>query len=326
MIALACYLLVTRNPESNNIQALNYVLFLLGLPLILASNHFITKALDYRMPWVTFKERRFVLQVILGLLISLACITILYMVLKKLYTATDPDILQLLLINIYGTAIIIPVITIYFGLKFLKEWNRYKLESERLEKENARSQMMSLRNHLDPHFLFNNLNILSSLMDHDIQLSQSYLEKFAEVYRTILKSELSDLTTLGEEIRLINAYIYLIQIRWKDGLIIEMKVDEEDMTFALPPLSGQMLIENAIKHNVISKTLPLKITIRILDNNYLEITNSKNLKKFQSTKSGGTGLDNIKNRYAYFTDIPVIIEDTDKYFRVSLPLLEVEAV
>ena len=325
MVVLAGYLLLNRNPESNDIQALNYVLILLGLPTIIFCNHYITKILDNRLPWVTYKERRFILQVLIGLLVSLVCITLLYIVLKKIYTDTDPDTLQLLLINIYGIALIVPVISIFFGLKFLNEWNRYKLESERLEKENARSQMMSLRNHLDPHFLFNNLNILSSLMDHDIELSQTYLVKFAEVYRTILKSELSDLTTLSEEMELIRAYIFLIQIRWKDGLDIEIKFDDKELNYALPPLSVQMLIENAIKHNVISKSSPLRIDLEISDK-YLKVTNSKELKLSNKSKSGGTGLENIKNRYAYFTDIPVLIEDSEKHFSVSLPLLEVESV
>lgn len=324
MFLVALYLLVTRNTESNDIGGLTVVLFLLGAPLIVLCNKLITKVLDYRLTWTIYKEKRFALQVILGLLISLGCINGLYIILKELYTDSAPDSLQLILINIYSALIIIPTISIYFGLKFLNEWNTYKLEAERLQKENAHSQMMSLRNHLDPHFLFNNLNILSSLIDLDVALSKKYLEKFAEVYRTILRSKLSDLTTLSEELQLMDAYTYLVKIRWKDALFIHTNIPDEVKEKAIPPLAAQMLIENAIKHNTISKSDPLHISIEVIDGNFLEISNTKNIKEYSDIKKTGTGLLNIKNRYEYFTEQSVEVLEDDTTFRVKLPLLTIE--
>ena len=187
------------------------------------------------------------MQVLLGLIVSLLITNVLYVILKHLYTRTPPEIEQIILLNLFGAAIVVPVITILLGVKFLQQWNQSQLEAERLQKENARSQMMSLRNHLDPHFLFNNLNILSSLMDHDIDLSKEYLSKFAEVYRTILRSELSDLITLSEEMKLVDAYNYLIKIRWQDAVLFSTNIEDHHFTKVLPPLTIQMLIENVIK-------------------------------------------------------------------------------
>lgn len=296
----------------------------LAIALILVSNYIVTSILDRLVPWDIYKIKRFILQVLLGLTVSLGIINGLYILLKNNFTDTAPDTIQLILLNTYGAAIVIPIIAIYFGIKFLKAWSNTQLEAERLQKENARSQMMSLRNHLDPHFLFNNLNILSSLMDHDIELSKSYLEKFAEVYRTILKSELSDLTTLSDEIKLIDAYIYLVKIRWRDALDISININEEDLKKALPPLSGQMLIENVIKHNTISKSSIMKIELKSVDNSFLSVSNSKKPKIYSDNTKSGTGLINIQNRYAYFTNRKVEVTDGPKNFEVKLPLLTIE--
>lgn len=321
---IAAILLYTRTPESNDAQSLSIVLGLLAIVLIILGNYLVTTLLDRLVPWKEYKIRRFFCQVVLGLAVSLLFINGLYFGLKHLYTHSPPDIEQLILINSYSASIIIPTISIYFGIKFLRAWNTSQLEAEQLQKENARSQMMSLRNHLDPHFLFNNLNILSSLIDHDVSLSKTYLEKFAEVYRTILKSELSDLISLRKEMELIDAYTYLIKIRWRDALDISIDIHDDDLNKAIPPLAGQMLIENVIKHNTISRSNPMQIHIKSANGSFLEISNTIKPKKYDDEKKSGTGLINIKNRYAYFTDRQVAIEQDGGYFKVMLPLLEIE--
>lgn len=320
----AIYLIYSRTTESSDESTLTVILILLAVSLITTANYIITRILDKILSWKRYKLLRFFTQVIVGLIISLLIINGSYYILKNWYTDAPPDWQQLMLINIYASAIVIPFIALYFGVKFLRAWNQSELETERLMKENTRSQMMSLRNHLDPHFLFNNLNILSSLMDYDIDLSKEYLNKFAEVYRTILKTELSDLISLDQEVKLINAYLYLIKVRWQDAVVVENKLEGNLNAKALPPLSGQMLIENAIKHNVISKSYPLHITIEAPEGSHLIVTNSVKPKLGQTENNTGTGLINIENRYAFFTDKKVVIEKTDKTFKVMLPLLEIE--
>ena len=318
------YFVITRNDESNNIGELTIIFLLLAFPIITLVNGFINWFLNKFLPWNRFRIRRFFVQVILGLIISLLITNALYFVLKSVYTRTPPEPEQIILLNLFGAAIIIPVITILLGIKFLQEWNQSQLETERLQKENARSQMMSLRNHLDPHFLFNNLNILSSLMDYDIALSKDYLAKFAEVYRTILKSELSDLITLEEEMNLVDAYTYLIKVRWQEGIQINTHLDSSQMEKVLPPLAVQMLLENAIKHNTISRTDPITIDISVDDDSFLEVKNTKRIKKYIDKNRKGTGLENIKRRYEYFTDKKVVIKNSEDTFEVLLPLLNIE--
>ncbi|MEL6390894.1 MAG: histidine kinase [Bacteroidota bacterium] len=322
LIGVAFFLHQYHDTETDSPLLLTSILVILGVAGMILANRLVTIALDRALPWVRYQSYRFVVQLVLGLVVSLLIVNGLYFLLKQLYTETAPDLGQIILVNVYSALLILPCISVYFGIKFVRAWNQSQLETEQLLKENARSQMMSLRNHLDPHFLFNNLNILSSLMDHDLELSKRYLDRFAEVYRTILRSELSDLTTLEEELRLMKAYIYLIKIRWKNGLDIHIDIDDSHLSKALPPLSGQMLLENAIKHNTITSQAPMTISITA-DDKALIVENSKNLKQFDQSSHSGTGLQNITNRYAYFTDRSPQIQNLDDRFVVQLPLLTI---
>jgi LytS/YehU family sensor histidine kinase len=160
-------------------------------------------------------------------------------------------------------------------------------------------------------------------MDKDIELSKIYLNKFAEVYRVILKTEYSDLTTLQEELKLIEAYVYLIQIRFKDSVFFHFQVEQEDFNKALPPLSVQMLIENAIKHNVATTADPINIKV-YSNSGFLIIENERRKKKYLPTERKATGIANITKRYEFFTDKKVEVVESQDKFIVKLPLIEIE--
>lgn len=291
---------------------------------VFISNYAFNWILNYILPWKKYASWRFACQLFFGTLISLGCLNLSYALIKDQFTSAPPDPSQILLLNIYGFAMILPVFALYFGMKFLKAWKKSELEAERLQKENARSQMKTLRNHLDPHFLFNNLNILSSLIDHDSELSKTYLDKFAEVYRIILRADTGDLTTLEEEMKLIDSYMYLLKIRFKDSIIFTADIDPKHKETVIPPLSIQMLVENALKHNVASTKQPIEITIHSIDGDYIRIQNNIQKKKFMPAERKGTGLDNIKRRYAYFTDKDIVINEGDHHFIVDLPLMHID--
>lgn len=304
------------------------ILTCLWLVLGFASVVLVLSLLDHLLgkiiSWKAYPALRFFLQMILGTALSLMCLNYAYRYIKQGFTFAGPDPGQLIVMNMYGAAIILPLFSMYFGFQFLKDWRKSELETERLQKENARSQMMSLKNHLDPHFLFNNLNILSSLMDKDTGLSKEYLNKFAQVYRVILKAEQSDLVTLEEEMEMINAYTYLLKIRFGEGLNFDINIQKEHNMMALPPLTIQMLLENAIKHNMASKDNPLTVKIYSEEENQLIVENKIQRKKYAEQDHKGSGLDNIKNRYQFFSDQLVTIEESEELFRVRIPLLEID--
>ncbi len=315
--------MLDEGKETQVLTCLWLVLSICAIVILLSLLNFI---FDKFIPWKKLPALRFFLQLIFGTTLSMVCLNYAYLYVKQLYTFAGPESSQLLVMNMYGSAIILPIFSIYFGYQFLRDWRRSELETERLQKENARSQMMSLKNHLDPHFLFNNLNILSSLMDKDTELSKDYLNKFAKVYRVILKAEQSDLVTLEEEMQMINSYIYLLQIRFGEGLVFEININKEQLEMALPPLTIQMLLENAIKHNMASVANPLTVKMYSQGVDRLIVENTKQLKKYAEQDHSGSGLKNIKNRYEFFSDKKVEVMDKDEIFRIDLPLLEVDYV
>jgi len=309
--------------ETSEIRVFTTCWLLIGFSLVLITVTLLDYILDKLLSWKKHPGLRFFLQMTVSTIVSIAALNVSYYFIKEYYIAA-PAAENFIVLNFYAAGLILPAFSLYFGYKFLKDWRQSELETERLQKENARSQMMTLKNHLDPHFLFNNLNILSSLMDKDINLSKDYLDKFAEVYRVILKAEHSDLTLLDEELQLIDAYIYLLKIRFDKSVFIEVDVADTAKQKALPPLSIQMLIENAIKHNMAGTEKPITIKIYATDQDTLVVENNVQKKKYSLQERKGSGLENIKSRYKFFTDQPVIIKQDEQLFKVTLPLLEID--
>lgn len=287
--------------------------------LLWIGNRFLTKRLDRQLSWARWGNYRFFTQLFVGLAYLLFLINGTYYAIKIPLTGNPPTIEQLIVANGWGIIIFVPVFSIYFSLHFLRHWRRSELEMLRFQKENMRSQLDSLKNHLDPHFLFNNLNILAALIDKNKEASKDFIHKFAEVYRQILKSKAEDLILLSEEMRFIESYIFLIKTRFEDNIQFEISIREYDKM--LPPLTIQMLIENAIKHNIITEREPLVITIT---ENGSELIVSNTLNRAQSGSSSGTGISNIQKRYSHFTDKPVDVSEQNGKFEVRIPLLEIE--
>lgn len=288
-------------------------------------NYLISKGLDRWLPWRKFGNKRFFLHLFFGVVYSIGVINLAYFLVKALFTDFLPTIGQLIVANVYGAAVFVPSFSIYFGLYFLRHWQESALEMERFQRESITSQLTSLKNHLDPHFLFNNLNILSALIDKDREMSQEFLGRFAQVYRTMLLTKSEDLVTLQEEVEFIETYIYLIKTRFEEHIQFEIDIGDDDAIFMLPPLTLQMLVENAVKHNNIIPDHPLKLQIK-REGNRLNVMNTIMEKPEDIRTKSGTGLANIKARYKYYTDEELVIGKKGELFVVSLPLVETEII
>jgi hypothetical protein len=284
--------------------------------LLWIGNRLLTKRLDRAMSWSRWGNFRFFTQLMLGLAYLLLLINGTYYAIKTPLTGNPPTGEQLIVANAWGIMIFVPVFSIYFSLHFLRHWRKTEFEMIRYQRETIRSQLDSLKNHLDPHFLFNNLNILASLIDKDKNASKEFIHKFAEVYRSILKSKADDLILLSDEMSFIGSYIYLLKTRFEESVQFDIDVSSYDKM--LPPLTIQMLVENAIKHN----SMPLVVTIRQDGPDHLVISNT--LTRSNVEVSSGTGISNIRKRYAHFTEKPVEISERNGNFEVRIPLLEIE--
>lgn len=204
---------------------------------------------------------------------------------------------------------------------FFSKWKEAIVTNEELKNQQVRTQFEVLQNQMSPHFLFNSLNTLTTLIAEDQQVAIKFTQTLSEVYRYILQNKEKELVQLKEEIEFSCAYLSLLQMRYPENLSLQLDIKEEYQNRYIAPLTIQMLIENAVKHNVISKTHPLCIHISIEGKDRVLV---KNLLQPKNTleKSTKTGLENIRKRYAYFDQGEVKIE-SDKYFSVSVPMIDV---
>ncbi|GAP42901.1 histidine kinase [Lentimicrobium saccharophilum] len=207
-----------------------------------------------------------------------------------------------------------------FAVFLLNRWRIGLAEVERFRKENAEFRFEALRAQINPHFLFNSLNTLSSLIYEDREKAAHFIRHLSDVYRYVLENRNRETITLGEELTFIKAFVYLYQLRFDNKLIISLKIEDALMHRLIAPMTLQLLIENAVKHNIVSAKRPLNIDIFAENNLYLNVRN--NLQKKQADEaSTAMGLKNIVSRYGFLTPHPVEINESDTEFIVKVPLI-----
>ncbi len=212
---------------------------------------------------------------------------------------------------------------IFTTRSWLFEWRKSAIEAEQLRTEKMASQYQGLKDQLNPHFLFNSLNVLSSLVYEDADKSAAFIQKLSKIYRYVLEVQKEEIVELSKELDFARNYLELQKIRFEDNLQFTIQVNSET-GFFLPPLSLQLLLENAIKHNIASNENPLFIKIHQKENE-LWISNTFQPKINQSEPSTGVGLENIKLRYQLLSSKNIEVTQTESEFIVRLPLLQIEA-
>jgi Putative regulator of cell autolysis len=206
------------------------------------------------------------------------------------------------------------------GAAFYERWREVVDEAEQLKKENLQSQLEGLKGQVNPHFLFNSLNSLSSLISDDPAKAEKFLDEMSKVYRYLLRTNEDGLTTLQREMDFIYSYFHLLKTRYGDGLNLTTHIDERFLDYHLPPLTLQMLVENAVKHNMILKDSPLQIMI--LTTNSAKLIVSNNLqRKDRMVASNKVGLTNIVKKYRLMKQEEIMVRDDGKDFAVIVPLI-----
>ncbi len=205
----------------------------------------------------------------------------------------------------------------YFALKQKKELEN---NMNKLKKEAMTSKYKSLKNQISPHFLFNSLNTLTSLMYEDRDLASDFVSRLASCYRYILDNREEDLVSLEKELIFLDSFIFMMNVRHEGALSITTHISIDPKEFLIPTLTLQMLVENALKHNYFSKEKPLEISIISIGKESIIIQNNlhRRIQKEESTK---LGLKNIKKRYSFYTNQKVVIETENGYFKVTIPML-----
>lgn len=220
---------------------------------------------------------------------------------------------------IVSVVITLLVNSVYISIELFNHWRKTLTEKEEFKRTSLSAEFEALKNQVNPHFLFNSLNTLSSLIDENPKQANEFVQKLASVYRYVLTHRDKETVLLHEEIDFIKSYIFLNQIRFGTNLNSIIDVNTNCLNKQIPTLTVQMLIENAIKHNIISAQKPLHISITC-NHEYLKVENNLQ-SKLTSSESNEIGLNNIIERYKYLTEKEVIISKTETKFEVSVPLL-----
>jgi len=208
------------------------------------------------------------------------------------------------------------------GRAFLTEWRASASEAERLRTENLSARYETLKSQVNPHFLFNSFNVLSTLVYKNPDTAARFIKQLSNLYRYVLETKDKETVSIEEEVNALKAFSYLSTMRFGDNLDIDIALDEV-LTYQIAPMTLQMLVENSIKHNVVSKAKPLSIKV-FKERDEIVVQNNLQ-RKNNVTASAGIGLPNIQARYEYLSDQPVSIEETNETFLVRIPLLKLEA-
>ncbi len=215
---------------------------------------------------------------------------------------------------------VIMIVCIYESIYFMHALKDSVEEKEMLKRENLQAQLNALRTQVNPHFLFNNLNTLSSLIPENPKHAMDFVQQLSKVYRHILDVKDEKSILLKDELEVLNAYTFLLKTRFDKNLEVNINIPESKLQDKIVPLSLQILMENAIKHNIVSSDKPLHIDV-FTENGSLVVSNNLQMKN-QVNESTGIGLDNIRNRYKLISEKPVKVTESETNFTVSIPLID----
>ena len=220
----------------------------------------------------------------------------------------------------FGPILIITILSLFFHLVyFYKALQEKKIKEQKIIAGTASAKFDALKNQLDPHFLFNSLNVLASLIDENPEQAQRFTTALSKIYRYVLEQKDKELVSVKEELAFANTYMKLLKMRFENSIFFEIPEGFSNEEAKVVPLSLQLLLENTIKHNIVSEDRPLKIKI-FEENGSLVVQNNFQKKEVLGNRKG-VGLQNIVNRYDVVTDRKVLIEQDEDIFRVKLPVL-----
>lgn len=310
------------------VQNIGLVLFCF---IIIQGSVKITNRLNQRLPWASTPALRALVQIFAQLMLSTVWIFIyqfiIVMVLFNVNMFTiinspefTPEI-RFVIWRFFFASALVSLITslIITGRNLRLQSAEMKVQAAQLKQTALQAELQSLKLQLDPHFVFNNFSTLSALIEEDKALAQSFVENLSRVYRYMIQNIHSDTITLQKEVKFIESYIYLISIRHSDNVKINIDIPEALMEKRIPPITLQLLIENAIKHNIASAKKPLTITLSANESR-LKVCNNLQRIPNPAHTSSQIGLENIKSRYRIVIGQEPEITETDESFCVTLPL------
>jgi len=321
-ITFAISMLLTWSWMSHNLYAMvvNSTYNSLFTMLLWVGNEWLAD--NIHISWVEYPLKRLAVSAILTVIYTLAVIVGVRVGMAWLLYGTLPSET----LKDIGTSTVIVTLTLTLlistflhGRTFLFQWKESLLEAENLKRAHLTAKYENLKTQVNPHFLFNSLNVLSNLVYKDQDQAVRFIKQLSNVYRYLLDMREQEVVSLETELEVLKDYIALLKIRFGESLKINLKL-EPDAGIAIPPLTLQMLVENAVKHNIASKNMPLEISIFRQGDQIIVENNLQN--RLNDPESTGIGLVNIQERYRHVSDKTVAVENGPSTFRVILPVLK----
>lgn len=323
-IGTLCFIFFTKE---KTIELFLLNIFISGLYsfTIALGNNFVNNFLNKKFSWVEQTLQRTILGIVAAILVNIVLVMLCNYVNLVLFQKQDFSGFfsgNMALANWFGINAALFISAILHAKGFIEEWkkaSRKEIVEQKLIAKSANAQFESLKNQLDPHFLFNSLNVLSSLIDENPNQAQKFTASMSKIYRYVLEQKDKELVTVEEELDFAKTYCGLLKTRFEDSVNFDFKVNENDKKLFVVPLSLQLILENCIKHNLATSQNPLNIKI-FSENGFLFIENNLQVRE-QVRESAGIGLSNIVQRYSLLTKQNVFIEKSTDFFRVKIPIL-----
>lgn len=272
-----------------------------------------------KFPWELYPAKHIIVEVLLILSLLAVFITGINLFFCYRYNLSFLEGLKQNSVDILFTALItFLIVTVHEAVYFYRQWIFHFSKSVKLEKDNLEAQYNALKAQVNPHFLFNSLNSLISLLENNPK-AERYVQDLSEYLRYVLLSNTREAVDLREELENTEKFFYLQKLRFNDNLLVKIDINPASLQMQIPTLALQMLVDNCIKHNTISTSKPL--TIKIFDDGK-SITVENNLQLKLNTESTGQGLKNIEGRYRFIANEPIKIVSDDKRFSVTIPLIK----
>jgi hypothetical protein len=312
---------IKPNTDSNHNRFYDFLTSIIITILVWEGNLRIDTWMNKHYPWVGNTAKRLVIHASVSLVYSVLSIY-LTMLFFNAYVCNIPEDRKeglMLLCVIIGLLVTVLILAIEISSQFFYQWKQSLIEVEKYKTESTQAQLQNLKDQINPHFLFNNMSVLSSLVYKDQDKAVDFINQLSKVYRYLLDTNNSELVTLETELTFIKSYTYLLQIRFDTNIQFQFTIDNKCQHCLLPPMALQLLIENAIKHNEVSTEQPLSISI-VAQENVLMVSNNLQLRTV-SEPGSNTGLHNIKERYKHYSNRTVEVQQINTEFIVTLPLL-----
>lgn len=306
-----------------------FILSLIDCWVILESSFLISRLLEKRFPWIVSPWLRFTMQSLMMVVIMIILLSVQASLCSAFWgewaldEQTKMAEWRINAIGVVFSLMVSAVHTIYYMLKnwknSLEETTHLQFKAMEFKEVAMQAELQALKSQLNPHFMFNNFSVLSELIDTDKEAASEFLSKLSKVYRYMIHNQKRDLISLNEEIEFVRSYFHLMHIRHQDNVNLEINITKEALQMYIPPITVQLLIENAIKHNVASKDRPLLIKITAHNDNLIVANNLQLIANvFPST---GVGLKNIKDIYNILgSERKPSVTTSEKEYSVCLPL------